>query len=246
MDDNEPRSADPPHPAQTPEDRNARVTARATVWMVVLNLPLAVAAVMGLWFSHRTLVEQRASAKSAAQTFQADERAWVLILPLTVIETKKRPDGTVLAFSYELNLKNTGKTAAHDVIVRLLSFQNPIALETNAKDIAAIQDKERFGESLKPEEADAQVIRAPVSAPGTLAPAEVISVTRFLSAYPPNYQQRDTFTYFVGRVDYTDSFGAIHWLTFCQFVPGETGELRYCAQGNDRDSDPLAIAANSG
>jgi hypothetical protein len=235
-----------PNAATTPVDPDARVTARATVWMVVLNLPLAVAAVVGLWFSHATLVEQRASAQSAEQTFQADERAWVMIPPLRVIETKKNPNGAVLAFSYELNLKNTGKTAAHGVIVKILSFQNPIELQASVKDIAAIEDKERFGESLKSQEAEAQVIRAPASAPGTLAPAEIISVTKFLSAYPPNYQQRDTFTYFIGRVDYTDAFGAAHWLTFCQFVPSDAGELRYCAEGNDRDPELAKPAPGAG
>jgi hypothetical protein len=243
MIDKEYHSRQPRQGSESNADRSARVTARATVWMVVLNFPLAIAAAVGLWFSHQTLVEQRASAQSAAQTFQADERAWVLISPLTLIDTKSR-DGRVLAFSYELSLKNTGKTAAHGVVPKIISFQNPPDLETKSNEIAVIQDKEHFGDSLKPQEADAQVIHTPVSAPATLAPAEVISVTRLLSAYPPEYQQHTAgwITYFVGRIDYIDAFGAAHWLTFCQFVVDE-GKLRYCKSGNDRDGDHVLAAS---
>jgi hypothetical protein len=212
----------PQKAAETPADRSARVTARATVWMVVLNFPLAVAAAVGLWFSHETLLEQRASAKSAEQTFQADERAWVLIPPLTVIDTKSR-DGQLLAFSYELSLKNTGKTAAHGVVARLLSFQDSPDFEKKADDIAAIQNQAHFGDALKPKAAESQVFSPPVSAPATLAPAEVISVTRLLTARVPEYQQHPGgwFSYFVGRVDYVDAFGVPHWLTFCQFAVDE-------------------------
>jgi hypothetical protein len=81
------------------------------------------------------------------------------------------------------------------------------------------------------------MIHTPAAVPRGVAPAEEISVTGYLSAYPPNYKVRDMLTYFVGRLDYTDTFGVAHWLTFCQFVVDDGG-IRYCEQGNDRDPDP--------
>jgi hypothetical protein len=74
----------------------------------------------------------------------------------------------------------------------------------------------------------------PYPLPHAIAPNAVLPLPFTLGGSIPQFGNT-VYSSLIGRVDYKDSFGISHWMTFCLVVWNAAGDLQYCEYGNDED-----------
>jgi hypothetical protein len=174
--------------------------------------------------------------RQSTESFRTDERAWVEIEPMKGYLFVPRTKEIGAAFQYPIYIRNVGKTVARDIQLRAnrQGSQGSITMGDNAEAIKWEQDKLLTGNV--PTATDLP-INNPV--PKVLAPSTSSAVPLILNGQEPQYFPKDQWvSYLIGRVDYTDAFGIVHWMKFCFFVANPRGELWNCKEGNDEDNNP--------
>ena len=157
-----------------------------------------------------------------AEAFRHTERAWVMLEPVRPVVMAHTESFIGLRFQYDLYLRNAGRTLAKGIAVRALDTMAGPALADDAAGIRTLQETRL---------ADLPELSAN-HVPSLLAPGAVATVPFSLTASGP---RENALHYLIGRVDYTDTFAANHWMTFCLQVANPLGELVYCKGGNDTD-----------
>jgi hypothetical protein len=194
-----------------------RERSKAADWaMVVLTLFTLVAAIVSAWFFQEQLIEARRSTDAAVQNFRVDERAWVEIEAIKTVSSGESQA------KYRVFTKNVGKTAAHDVTMRLELVGNSRDASSDSKFIESYQDESKppLVQDLVPK----------VLAPNAELPVPL--VVEFQEIPPQTH-------YFIGRIDYVDEFKVAHWIRFCYFATvGKYDELLSCGVGNYEDHNP--------
>src|SRR5580692_10397116 len=112
-------------------------------------------------------------------------------------------------FAYPIYIRNFGKTVARDVSLRTSrnGTQSSITMGESAEQIAWEPDKLLLGKV--PTAADIQIVG---SMPRVLAPNTTTPVPAIPHGQEPQYfTNTEWVSYIIGRVDYTDNFGASHW-----------------------------------
>jgi hypothetical protein len=172
----------------------------------------------------------------ATETFRIDERAWLVVDPVTAVPLAPANDRFPASFLCNIYPRNAGKTAATHVQIKALALGGGEELGNNAEQMQRTQDRmllNKFTEMgtgkpvIVPEGPLPRVIPPASSSPapvrvGCSAPQILASGTRFIE-------------YVVGRIDYCDQFQVRHWLKFCFFVANARGEVWNCKEGNDED-----------
>jgi hypothetical protein len=102
--------------------------------------------------------------------------------------------------------------------------------------IVSIQDKRLLGKYTEVE--TGQLIPFPETPiPKVLGPNTIAAVPFPVGGQEPTTFPDGTifFSYFVGRIDYTDAFRIPHWIKFCFFIANANGDPQNCQEGNDED-----------
>ena len=236
----------PPSPAPTDEEKaqKNKEKRRATIKFyaeLVIGLFVVVYTVVTvcLWRSTQhanSLAEQ--ALNDARLHFRQDERAWIGIEPLKPRVKAPANDKFTALYTYDLSLKNSGKTVARCVEVRLPRGAIGGSLEFGDHEdwVANWQDKFLFGK-FKGTENGPPIIR---SAPKIIAPGEVTPIPLDIYGQVPKVYPngQEYVNSFVGRIDYIDEFDVRHWIKFCMFIAQRDGSLWYCKYGNDEDRNP--------
>jgi hypothetical protein len=255
-----------PQPARTTNDLTASETKKELHWLEKLNfggqLSLVIVGIIAACIYGCQLktmksqltemskqypeIQQSAdAAKVAADTaknsltqsidfFRTDERAWIVIDGID----KTTYPGTALipaeSFKYKIWPKNVGKTVARNVRILVENAGDGGMLGSNERGIRMSQDQ-LFRENDNPRK---RAIVPDQPGPQTLAPGARSPVPIYGSGTAP---YNGMIQYVLGRIDYVDAFGAVHWTHFC-FVISTGGELAHCQYGNDDDNNPESKA----
>jgi hypothetical protein len=188
-------------------------------------------------------VANASAAQGAEENLRLEERAWVEFDPA---ELAPAPEFTVgKTVLYRLYLRNVGKTSARNITARLntvvaspaLDFDNAAIRKYQIPNKIARQNEIRFARRVFHGKSGMQFVAPPILAPGVraTAPFDVYVVLPGSESAP----RPINFTYFIGRVEYDDSFGGSHWMNFCFYASLDHGDIRYCQSGNDEDFSPL-------
>jgi hypothetical protein len=175
------------------------------------------------------------SLRESTESFRIDERAWVEVLPMVphlyYPRTKKNP----AISSYDMYLRNTGRTEAHDIQLRIApGMQGPVGVADQPGIETFTQDRMLFGRA--PGTTDIPTVN---SVPKELARQETSTVPTLWRGAEPRGKGAGTFVSFlIGRVDYIDAFGVKHWYTFCFYIGDAEGSLQNCKYGNKEDQNP--------
>jgi hypothetical protein len=227
-----------PPPESPPEERQREKQKKNLIkWAALFANILTLVAVA--WYTLLTQKQLRVSSHSLQTTqehFRIDERAWVGLEPVKPILRVPRSGKFGAGFDYEIYLRNTGKSVARCVEIRVprQASQSSITMGDNAVTIDNTQNKFLLGEFKG--SGDIPII---MSAPKALAPGQITTIPLSLFGQEPQIFTKDEWvSYFVGRVDYADEFGVQHWVKFCFFVADPKGNLWYCKYGNDEDNNP--------
>lgn len=159
--------------------------------------------------------------------FRADERAWVVVDHVVLLESYPPRDTFPWTFKYGIYAKNVGKTMALDVRIHVDSFFG--FGELNKHGIEMTQGRTWGGWKGKDPAPDK-------AGPSSLAPGEpsLFPIVAGGEAPKGGWVQTE-----VGHIDYVDAFGAKHWKNFCFTVVDEKGTLNHCeGGGNDEDNNP--------
>jgi hypothetical protein len=166
--------------------------------------------------------------------FRTDERAWVIVDPITILESYPAKDTFPPFFKYGFYAKNVGKTVARDVRIHIDAFYGSSPLNKNGVERTQMRTwRCREGKTFGPDKAG----------PQSLAPSEPSTVPVVAGGQAPRNDWYDTL---VGRIDYTDAFNVVHWKTFCYYVSDDKGTLSHCISGNDEDTNPETPTKNKG
>jgi hypothetical protein len=167
--------------------------------------------------------------RQSTESFRIDERAWLEIQPMSPTLYSPRNIKFPAVFSYEIYLKNLGKTEARDVHLRFSpNVQGSIEKGDEPSFAEFEQEKLLLG---KVPSASGIPIFNPI--PAVLAPGELPTAPLLWHGQEPTEGQ--WVDYFIGRVDYIDAFGVNHWHKFCMFPGDAKGNLWHCKYGNDED-----------
>jgi hypothetical protein len=175
------------------------------------------------------------AAKSAADTarqtltenieaFRTDERAWVVVDQVALMESFPPRDSFPWSFKYGLYAKNIGKTLALNVRIRVDSFFGFGGLSQHG--IEMTQEGTWGGWNGKDPAPDK-------AGPSSLAPGERSLFPIITGGQAPKSGFVETE---VGRIEYVDVFGVRHWKNFCYTVIDDKGTLNHC-QGGGNDED---------
>lgn len=206
---------------------------RMHIVQVLIFLATASYAVVSLlmWCAMQTANQQQLTA------FRTDERAWIGIEPLKAKLKSPATDKFTALYTYDMYLRNGGKTAARCVEVRFPRGGDLSSIDfINHKDwIANVQDRFLLGKFKGSE--GIPIVR---SAPQTISPGQTTPVPiDFYGQAPKVYPSGGEFiSFFIGRIDYIDDFSVPHWVKFCMFVESADGSLGYCKYGNEEDGNP--------
>jgi hypothetical protein len=194
-------------------------------------------------------LSNKLAAQTAVDNLHLEQRAWVELDPpkATLPPPSDTQPGMTLYF-FRMYLRNVGRTSAFDIKVR---FNNPIENALFREDkvgigrfqlpIAIIRRNEiantrhYFGPKVK-----AGVYEG-FAVPGVLAPGVSSNAPFTISAITPTEARKgrpagpNYFTYLIGRIEYSDTFSAPHWMTFCFYVFTDAGDIQNCQYGNDED-----------
>jgi hypothetical protein len=195
-----------------------------------------------MWCANKKSADAAKSAADTAQktltnsieAFRVDERAWVEIGKIEKTETYPPDQKFGEIFKFAIYPKNVGKTVARDVRISIENIGSDGSFADNKKAIRMTQDQQ-FREM-----ATGKRIRIPDRpGPQTVAPGDLSPVPVYTSGEEPRrYGTIFTYTYLVGRIDYTDAFGTEHWKHICFIVINSRGDLGNCQYGNDEDNNP--------
>jgi hypothetical protein len=182
------------------------------------------------------LRQLRASAESVRESTRMAERAWVEIEPLKPVPFYLGDDFYLAGFRYDFYLKNTGKTAAAGIAMKLVDTMAGPALAGDLPGIRELQNGRAAQSPPPPTQSASQPQAIPADrVPKVLAPGAVAPVPWTLNAAG----RRDgAHHYLIGRIDYTDAFSVNHWMTFCWVAVNPGGQLAYCKAGNEEDGNP--------
>ena len=158
--------------------------------------------------------------------FRTDERAWVVIDQISVLESHPADATFPPHFKYGLYAKNVGKTVARDVRIHIDAFFGSSPLNKNG--VERTQMRTWRGD-------EGKVFGPDKAGPQSLAPGERSTVPVTAGGQAPRNDWYDTL---VGRIDYTDAFSVHHWKTFCYYMSDDKGTLNHCVSGNDEDQNP--------
>jgi hypothetical protein len=170
----------------------------------------------------------------AQYSARLDQRAWIEFEP---IKPKPYKDSTEF-HTYELFPKNTGKTAARDIVVRANNVgTNRQSIENTRHPgwIHNMQDRFLFGKFKNNPPLNGGTPVPSVLGPGTVSPIPITYITQIPQSFPSGSAWVSEI---LGRVDYTDEFGVPHWIRFCFYPADADGDLASCAAGNDEDYNP--------
>jgi hypothetical protein len=160
------------------------------------------------------------------EAFRTDERAWVVVDQIALLESHPPHSTFPWSFKYGVYAKNVGKTIALDVRIHIDSFFGFGQL--NKQGIEMTQGRTWGGwkgKDLAPDKAG----------PSSLAPGERSLFPIVAGGEAPRSGWVETE---VGHIDYVDAFGAKHWKNFCFTVVDEKGTLTHCeGGGNDEDTN---------
>jgi hypothetical protein len=198
---------------------------------VVIALIVAVLTLLAVRVANHQTKAATEQLRFNVEAFRTDERAWIEI---DSIRARADPPaaGFPQSFKYDVYLKNVGKTAARNAVLRRVQ-QGGSALPSAASiDIAQKQLLSSTSRS------DPKV--PPYPLPTSFAPNAVLPIPFTIGG---NVPQNNVYQAIIGRVDYADVFGTPHWMTFCFVVWNLAGDLQYCEYGNDEDNNapPLAV-----
>lgn len=174
--------------------------------------------------------------KNTLEAFHTDERAWIGIEPLKPKLKAPASAKFTALYTYELYLRNSGKTVARCVEVRLPRGASGSSADfVNHEDwIANLQDKFLLGQFK-----GSEGIPITRSSPQAIAPGQVAPIPIDIYGQAPQvFTNSQQIWSFVGRVDYIDEFSVRHWVKFCMFIAQRDGSLGYCKYGNDEDRNP--------
>jgi hypothetical protein len=232
------------------------------IWQAVISQEAANSARDAVSVASRTLADTERSNKAqeelnkstldaSIRNFQIEQRAWIELDPpkSALAPLADTPPGMTL-LRFPMYLRNVGKTSAFDIKFR---FYNPIGSALFKDDktgigqlqlpIAILRQKEvenvhRFvGPKVK------VGVYEGFAVPGVLAPGVRVSAPFTIIALTPTEARKgrsppdplNYFTYLIGRVEYSDTFGTPHWMKFCLYVSSDEGDIQNCQYGNDED-----------
>jgi hypothetical protein len=214
--------------------------------MVILTVLIALGGFLSAWLIVGQLREARTATQvtncalqRSIESFRTDERAWVEIGPIKPNAPEHHASSNFgLSFTYEISLKNLGKTAAHNVSVKTDTFAHPREANADTQWVNGIQDG--YLPNARVLNMEGEAILAPGNpVPKVLAPGSTASRPFILKASAPLISSTgESVNYLIGRVDYVDEFKVQHWLKFCFYVANRQGELWNCEKGNEEDENP--------
>jgi hypothetical protein len=163
------------------------------------------------------------SLDTTIDSFRIDERAWIelgTIKPLRLLAVSQ----PFAIYTYEIYPKNIGKTQARNITIRTPEGSSGPWIMAESK--GAIEHLQQQFARLPP-----------IPGPRTLGGGETSPVPIVLAASAPMVTQGKVpyYSFFVGKIDYTDAFDIQHWITYCYVVYDAQGELKNCKYGNDED-----------
>lgn len=218
-----------------------REKSKAADWLTaIVTIIVAAAAIWSAWIFQRQL-------NVAIESSRIDARAWVEIGPIApVVFQKNVPQmfgggkpKTTTTFRYDIVPRNVGKTTAYDVEIRGYETHASGEWGSNTEAIASLQDRRMMGKYKEVETGE------PIPFPSfpmqrAIGPNTTATISASLGGQGPTTFRDGTmyFSYFVGRIDYTDAFKVSHWIKFCFFIEDEKGQIGYCREGNDEDRNP--------
>ncbi len=184
-----------------------------------------------------------AAAKLAADTaantltlseanYRRDERAWVVVDQMSIIESYPGDDKFPASWKYGLYVRNVGKTIARDVRIHIDKAFGTGELSKHG--VYLFQMRAFKGMHGKPFSPDAR-------GPESLAPGERSAIPVLTSGSAPQRFPGSSavgIDNIIGRIDYIDAFNVRHWRTFCYYAFDEKGDLIHCLSGNDQDQNP--------
>lgn len=225
----------------SPENRRKRTWERAEVYGLWAAAFIGATAIFFSTIDSREqlsamrneLSEMKNGRSQSAGYFRTDERAWIEIANVSLSkppEKSQSQDGKdIFSFSYEISLKNLGKTAAYTV--RILPEPRD---EIETIDGHRRVDVAKLIQNLRDND---------VSAPEVIAPESTLAVPirmirqeeKRIRIDLPSTKVEPFSTPVAGRVTYSDAFNVEHWLDFCFMIADDSGRLRPCEAGNDED-----------
>jgi len=183
---------------------------------------------LGIWNEMRKTNAQQLHA------FLVDERAWIGIEPFKP-KLKAPAGGNFSAiYTYDLYLRNSGKTGARCVQVRLprSAGLSDLSFFDHPENLANVQDNFLLKRFKRSEDMPIEMSFPQTISPGQVAPIPFNIYGPAPKIWPNGNQSVQSF---IGRIDYADDFGVSHWVKFCMFIEGSDGTMGYCKYGNDQD-----------
>jgi hypothetical protein len=176
-----------------------------------------------------------AALRQSIESFRIDERAWIEIEPIKLMQVYRGDSKVGAGFRYGFYPKNFGKTEARDITFRAAPGATSSIQSGNSPTWASFnQDKLLLGKV-----ESAPDLRIDEPAPKVLAPGITSPVPFTMDGQEPQIFSEDEFvSYLIGRIDYVDAFRVKHWVKFCYFVVNAKGDLWNCKEGNDEDENP--------
>lgn len=192
---------------------------------------------------------QEAANRLAAQTtldnIRLEQRAWVEIDDPKLSLNQSFPGLTM--FLYSFYLKNVGKTSAQNI---RLWFDTPAESGNFFADKTAISQfqlpidilKGKYIERVRQAFPGRNIkvgFNPSYAAPGVLAPGVRTNTPSTVNMSAPQTRKDQIpavfFSYLIGRVEYSDTFGKPHWMNFCFYIADDKGDIQSCQYGNDED-----------
>lgn len=172
--------------------------------------------------------------RDAQDNFKVDERAWIQLEPIKPPSISVDKDTGVASVTYELSLKNIGKTVARHARFHVAFV--PASGLIGESDIVSRQEAlanedypvaESGGAPHKQFQSKPNRWLETVIGPGATTPLP----------FRVSTDNRTTSTQLLlGHIDYTDEFDVPHWSRFCYILPQNfSGNLLMCAYGNQVD-----------
>ena len=201
----------------------------------------------GQFISAMAVIVSIAALHFASKQAHIDQRGWVVVEDPTKKELGAIAPGAPAFNEIQFKFKNVGKTVARDVRIKVISLR--------AKGLSDDYIQQVLDGRLMPKsESGVQVMLTSFGPPGASDPRRhwpnTLPITlapnaESLSAFDTTGQEGEpgatpsdpyTYSFLLGRADYTDSLRIKHWMTFCYLYVGK-GEFSYCTVGNNEDDN---------